>query len=101
MYPKVTFIKRWGSTLAFILFFVIATQFTHAQNLAINTDGSKANPNAIVDIKSTTKGLLIPRMATSQRLLIPQTNGLMVYDTDTKSFWYSNGESWLTLAAPS
>src|SRR5204863_2347187 len=60
--------------------------------------GSKANPNAIVDIKSTTKGLLIPRMTTSQRLLIPQTNGLMVYDITTKSFWYSDGTAWKNIS---
>src|SRR3954462_957205 len=72
----------------------------YGQNLAINTDGSKADPNAIVDIKSTTKGLLIPRMHTASRLLIPHTNGLMVYDTDTKSFWYSNGQSWQSMAMP-
>src|SRR5689334_13046003 len=86
------------STLFFILF--LSFQFSIAQNLAINTDGSKANPNAIVDIKSTTKGLLIPRMTTSQRLLIPQTTGLLVYDTETKSFWYSNGEKWQSINTP-
>jgi hypothetical protein len=31
-----------------------------AQNLAVNTDGSLANPNAILDIKSGNKGILIP-----------------------------------------
>lgn len=33
-----------------------------AQSLAINTDGSTANSSALLDIKSTTKGLLIPRL---------------------------------------
>src|SRR6476646_3607346 len=84
--------------LTIVLFF--SAHILVAQNLAINADGSKANPNAIVDIKSTTKGLLIPRMSTSQRLLIPQTNGLLVYDTNTKSFWYSNGETWQAMQTP-
>jgi len=70
-----------------------------SQNVAINTDGSKADLNAIVDIKSTNKGLLIPRMTTAQRMKIPQTTGLMVYDVTTKSFWYSNGESWHSIAS--
>src|SRR5689334_7023310 len=73
--------------------------FAIGQNIAINTDGSKANPNAIVDIKSTTKGLLIPRMTTSQRVLIPQTNGMLVYDLNTKSFWFSNGQVWQNMVA--
>src|SRR6478735_2539172 len=91
---------RWTKcAISYVLtiILVFSIQISFAQNLAINTDGSKANPNAIVDIKSTTKGLLIPRMTTSQRLLIPQTNGLLVYDTNTKSFWYSDGDSWKSL----
>src|ERR1700752_5070433 len=74
--------------------FLLLTATLRAQNVAINTDGTKANPNAIVDIKSSSKGLLIPRMTTAQRMRIPQTTGLMVYDVTTKSFWYSTGESW-------
>jgi hypothetical protein len=85
------------SMLSFILFSSIWN--SSAQNVAINTDGSKADPNAIVDIKSSNKGLLIPRMSTAQRVRIPHTNGLMVYDITTKSFWFSNGESWQSMAA--
>src|SRR5580765_2437184 len=88
--------KICTSIVALILFTIPG----YAQNLAINTDGSKADPNAIVDIKSTTKGLLIPRMSTPSRLLIPHSNGLLVYDTDTKSFWYSNGQSWQSMSMP-
>src|SRR6476620_2276016 len=91
-----TRILGWGISLIFIL---MNSTITSAQNVAINTDGSKANPNAIVDIKSTSKGLLIPRMTTAQRMKIPQTTGLMVYDVTTKSFWYSNGESWHSIAS--
>jgi trimeric autotransporter adhesin len=42
-----------------------------AQNVAINEDGSAANPNAILDIKSFNKGILIPRLSTAGRLSIP------------------------------
>ena len=86
-------------TLLLIALFLFLTGSIKAQNVAINTDGSKANPNAILDIKSTTKGLLIPRMTTAQRTKIPQTNGLMVYDMNTKSFWYSDGESWKNMSS--
>ena len=79
--------------------FLLLTATLKAQNVAINTDGSKADPNAIVDIKSSSKGLLIPRMTTAQRIKIPQTTGLMVFDVTTKSFWYSDGESWKDMAS--
>ena len=53
------------------------------QGVAINTDGSAPNPKAILDIKSSTKGLLIPRMTTAQRSGIADPpEGLMIYDVD-------------------
>ena len=79
----------------------IALVFTgniYAQNVAINADGSIANSNAMLDIKSPNKGLLIPRMSTSARLQIPATQGLIVYDTETNSFWYNTGRQWLNVS---
>ena len=69
------------------------------QNVAINTDGSLPNANAILDIKSFSKGLLIPRMSSSARSIIPHTKGLLVYDTTTNSFWYNTGTQWQNMAA--
>ncbi len=97
-----TFIHPRGtlsSLFHLLLFILLNLSSAVAQNVAINADGSKADPNAILDIKSSTKGLLIPRMTTVQRMHIPQTDGLMVYDISTKSFWYSNGESWKNMTA--
>jgi hypothetical protein len=60
-----------------------------AQNVAINADGTAADNSAILDVKSTTQGMLIPRMTQTQRNLIgtPAT-GLMVYQTDGTSGFY-------------
>jgi hypothetical protein len=65
-----------------------------AQQIGINEDGSLPNPNAILDVKSFNKGILIPRMSTAERVVIPNTRGLMVYDTTTQSFWYNTGSVW-------
>ena len=73
--------------------------FSNAQSLAINTDGSTANSSAILDIKSTTKGILIPRMDSSQRVIIstPAT-GLLVYQTNKDSgFYFYDGTAWQQL----
>ena len=40
------------------------------QGVAINIDGSNADNSALLDIKSTAKGILIPRLAAVQRLAI-------------------------------
>jgi trimeric autotransporter adhesin len=71
-----------------------------AQSVAINTDGSTADATAILDVKSTGKGMLIPRMTTAQRTSIatPAT-GLLVFDTDTNAFWYYTGSAWTRLEA--
>jgi hypothetical protein len=67
-----------------------------AQNVAINGTGAAPAPSAMLDIASTTSGLLIPRMTTAQRTAIgaPAT-GLKVYDTTTGTFWYYNGAVWV------
>jgi hypothetical protein len=69
---------------------------TNAQNVSINEDGSAPSPYAILDIKSSTRGLLIPRMTTAVRLntSVLATGGLLVYDSTLQSFWYYNGASW-------
>jgi hypothetical protein len=50
----------------------------------------------MLDISSTTSGLLIPRMTSVQRVAIgTPAIGLEVYDTSTGSFWYFNGTIWV------
>jgi hypothetical protein len=83
---------------------IIALQFCavnlFSQSVAINTDGTTAHSSALLDIKSTTKGLLAPRMTTVQRTAIATpAAGLLVYDTDTNSFWFYNGLAWTNLSA--
>lgn len=60
------------------------------------------NPDAssILDLKSTTKGLLIPRMdSVSRNNISSPADGLMVYDTDNDAFFFRDGStsSWKIL----
>src|SRR5688572_31308861 len=58
-----------------------------SQNVGINT--ATPDASAILDVQSTNKGMLVPRMSTVQRTAIAShAAGLMVYDTDTHSFWF-------------
>ncbi|GAA4161102.1 hypothetical protein GCM10022217_26230 [Chryseobacterium ginsenosidimutans] len=58
------------------------------------------NSSSMLDITSTTKGLLMPRMSTGQRTSIASpATGLQVYDTTTNSFWYFNGAVWVNSGA--
>ena len=78
------------------LFFFIAQTVVHAQ-VAINTDASNPDNSAMLDIKSTLRGFLMPRMTSTQRTAIGSpADGLMVYDVTTKSLWvFQSGTGWL------
>ena len=87
-------------SLACIAGALIILNNTWAQSVAINTDGSTADATAILDVKSTGKGILIPRMTTVQRTAITSpATGLLVFDTGTNAFWYYNGTAWTKLEA--
>jgi len=64
-----------------------------AQSVAINSTGNIADTSAILDLTSTAKGMLVPRMTATQRGNIYQpATGLMVYQTDgTAGFYYNSG----------
>ncbi len=66
-----------------------------SQSVGINTDGSQPNASAMLDIKNTSKGILIPRMSTAERNAIAApAKGLLVFDNNTSSFWFYNGGAW-------
>lgn len=71
-----------------------------AQSVGINTN--EPHTSAILDIQSSTKGLLIPRTSTSSRIdIVNPAKGLMLYDTTTSSFWFHNGSAWTQLSVGS
>ena len=71
-----------------------------AQSVAINTDASTPNVSAMLDVKSTNKGLLIPRMNMAQRdLIATPATGLLIFQTDNVAgYYYYNGVGWIQLA---
>lgn len=78
-------------------FLCIAGSMSNAQ-VAVSADGSTADASAMLEVKSTNKGILIPRMSTAQRALIASpATGLLVFDNDTESFWFYNGTTWSEL----
>lgn len=77
------------------LLLLASSGHSKAQNVAVNTNGAAAHSSAMLDVSSTTKGMLIPRMTSSNRTAIASpAEGLIVYDTNTKSFWYYSNSIW-------
>jgi len=65
------------------------------EGVSINPNGNDPDPSAILDISSSEKGLLIPRMDSMSRVsILNPAQGLVVYDSTAHSFWYFNGTNW-------
>jgi len=76
----------------------------NAEQMRITTSGqigigtSNPDASAILDIVSSTTGILIPRLTTSQRNSISSpAQGLLIFNTSTNSFEYYDGTSWQTI----
>jgi len=83
----------------FLTFSLLFSISAYAQNIGINNDGSVPQNSALLDVKSTSKGILIPRMTQTERNLInsPAT-GLLIFQTDNiPGFYFYNGTAWVTI----
>ena len=84
-----------------ILTVLFSGQIFAQKGVSINEDGTSPHDNAMLEVKSTTKGMLIPRMTASQKTSInPSADaiGLIIFQTDgTAGFYYWTGATWLHL----
>ncbi len=87
-------------------FLVGVAQWAKAQNVGINATGSSPDASAILDISSTDKGLLTPRVSlTATSTAAPITSpaaSLLVYNTNTAGdvtpgYYYWDGAKWVRL----
>jgi hypothetical protein len=70
-----------------------------SKGVSINSDNTLAHPSSILEISSTDKGVLIPRIAKANRPANPAT-GLLVYQIDNApGFYYYNGMAWRILSS--
>ena len=97
--------KRFYTILVIMIVMLPGT--IKAQNI-FPSNGSAgigtATPGAssLLEMQSTTKGMLIPRMTKTQRdaIAAPAT-GLMIYQTNnTPGFYYYDGSTWKQMAPP-
>jgi len=85
----------------FLILMGIASLFAQTEGVGINQTGNDPDLSAILDVQSSTKGLLIPRMSSTDRAAISNpATGLMVYDNTTQSFWYFDGMGWEEIGNP-
>ena len=82
--------------LIFSILLLAITSGIFAQGVGIGTNAPDAS--AILELKSTSKGLLLPRMTAAEKAaIITPKAGLIVYQTDgTKGLYVYNGSAWQT-----
>ena len=79
-----------------LVLIVFSTTVLHAQN---NVGIGTATPDAsaVLELTSSQKGFLVPRMSSTQRTSISNpANALLVFDTDSGCFFYYNTQ-WVSL----
>ncbi|MCB0480833.1 MAG: hypothetical protein KDC83_05340 [Flavobacteriales bacterium] len=81
------------------LFILFAVQSSQAQWVLVNQNGGSPDSSAAIEIESTTKGMLIPRLTTSQMNAVSSpATGLLVFNSTEGGFYFYNGSSWLDLS---
>jgi len=84
-----------------ILLSILTSFVASAQSIEINPNA--ANSSAVLDLKSTTKGFLLPRMINAQMLAIPNpAQGLLAFCTDCGTngdYYFYKGTAWVALGS--
>ncbi|MBU0763476.1 MAG: hypothetical protein KJ607_01435 [Bacteroidetes bacterium] len=91
------------TSLTLALVSTLTLNVVEAQNIAITDDDSyTADPSAMLDVKSISKGLLLPRLTTVQRdaISLPAA-GLIVFNSDENSLQIYIGTVWKKLSISS
>ena len=83
-------------------FLLLSSFFIHAQ-VGIGVATANINASAQLEVASTTKGMLIPRMTATQRTAISSpATGLLVFQTDAPiGFYYYTGTVWTIINSDS
>ncbi len=81
-----------GKLFSIAALMIICIAKGQTQSVSINTTGNSAAPTAILDVSSNDKGMLVPRMnATDRDAILNPAQGLLIYEVDSRSFWYYDG----------
>ncbi len=97
--------------ISFVFLFVLFSFYGYAQQgVSINTSGNPADSSAMLDVSSTSKGLLIPRVALNSindiTTIANPAVSLLVYNTNASmvggavGFWYFDGTIWVQALGP-
>jgi len=76
--------------------FIALSSFVTANSQSVGIGTTAPNTNAILDIFSNNKGVLIPRIVDTGTVPNP-LEGMIIYNKNTKTPYYHNGQQWVSL----
>ncbi len=95
---------KFAKSILLNVFFAVFCAPLFAQpGVAINNDNSNPDASSILDVKSTSQGMLVPRMLAADKLaIVAPATGLLIFQTDgTAGFYYYDGIVWVPIAGSS
>ena len=97
-------LKRFLTMASFLLITAASSQVYAQNGVGINSTGAAADPSAALDVASTNKGVLVPRMRAAEKVaIVSPANGLLIFQIDgVTGFWYYNAttSSWIQAVGP-
>ena len=67
--------------------------FSYSQNVAINSTGTAPDPSSVLDLSSSNKGFLAPRVADTNAIATP-VEALIIYDLSSHCYRYYTDVAW-------
>lgn len=89
--------------LPFFILFLISSSIVKAQVKIGGNPKENPHPSAVLELQTTDKGLLLPRLTQQQMLAIKEpANALVIYNTDAKAVYIYSSEQqlWMPLMEP-
>ncbi|MCC6599449.1 MAG: fibronectin type III domain-containing protein [Crocinitomicaceae bacterium] len=92
-------VNYYSIIIPMIAFSFCVQMMTFGQGVGINPSGADPDQSAMIDVSSTSKGALMPRMTTAQRNAIATpAEGLQIFNTTTKCFEFFANGLWQMMA---
>jgi len=86
--------------ITLILIALLCALSSNLNALGVGIGTTTPDQSAALDIVDTNKGVLLPRLTTTQRTTMANpVHSLLVFDTTTNSFWWRDGSKWVELAS--
>ncbi len=81
-----------------IMLIIVTGNKVTAQSMGISSSAITPDASSILEMRTSTKGLLMPRLTTTERDAITSpATGLIIYNTTTSKFNFYNGSSWIAM----